>query len=78
MTEQTRPLCCPGGAEKSGSLRALEQHSITMGAGASALLAEFGPLGDVNAVRSLCARVGKEFDQVKFDELKVKPQDILE
>ena len=26
LDDGTRPLCCPGGAEKSGSLRALEQH----------------------------------------------------
>ena len=43
-----------------------------MGAGASVAMADFGPFGDVNAVKSLCVEVEKEFDQAKFDELKVR------
>jgi len=42
-----------------------------MGAGASTKIEEFGAFGDVNAVKSLCVELEKEFDQAKFDTLKV-------
>lgn len=39
--------------------------------GAAASLNDFGPFGDIHAVKSFC---GEDFDQAKFDELKVKPR----
>jgi hypothetical protein len=41
-----------------------------MGAGASTKIEEFGPFGDINAVKSLCTELDKEFDEAKFNELK--------
>jgi hypothetical protein len=43
-----------------------------MGSGAStAALEEFGPAGNIDAVRHLCDKVGREFSQPMFDGLKV-------
>ena len=43
-----------------------------MGSAAStAVTDDFGAFGDIHAVKSLCVQLEKDFDQTKFDAMKV-------